>query len=239
MIRRVRIDQCVHYRGYRYGGFGNNLYEDYILGLASGADLGVLRRTLIDRIRRFDGSSINTALGISLSREYEPWVFPWSMRALLSGEGTYFSASENPDVVCYQAPEGVCASGINREYGWLHGAWEAISSNGYRPEQYDYIRVWDLGRRSSIDKQRRYIVLDGNHRLASLHALGESEVMVKVIPSTASLLGMPIFWPGVVRGIYSQDDAKRVHARYFLEENPAWPEIKEQRLLLDEPLLEQ
>jgi len=226
----VNIQDCVHFRGFRYGGFGNNIYEDYVVGLAENVPRNSLRDKLTRRVLAYNGHDFASALNIPLTREYSPWIYPWTLRSM-SPKVAPPSARDNPDIICHHSPQGVLASHINREFQWLERAFEAMKE-GYKPEQWGYVRLMRLRGRDGA----RYLVLDGNHRIAAMHALGMGQMMADVQTPILGSIHLSRLWPGVLCGTYLHGDAVSIFNRYFDEVNPELPEASTQHLITDEPL---
>lgn len=231
-VQDIAINECVHYRGFRYGGFGNNIYEDFILGLANNVDITQLRSIFTKRVLAYKGKDFSSALNIKLSRKYTPWIYPWTLRTLRKGVLPNYSPTENPDIICHYSPEGILTSHINREFFWLERAYKAISSSGYRPELYGYINLACLRNKT----EKRYLVLDGNHRLSAAHALGISKVKANVIYPLLWDKRISKFWPGVISKNFSHEDAITIFERYFVDSNLTLPESDVLNLIEDEPL---
>ncbi len=227
----VRIRDCVHYRGFRYGGFNNNIYEDYVVGLAKGAQRRNLREKLVNRVLAYTGNDFSSALNIVLEQKYPPWIYPWTFRAVYSVATAPPSAHENPDIICHHSPQGVLASHINREFGWLEGAFAAMQV-GYKPEQCGYVRLM----RMKGCEGSRYLVLDGNHRIAAMHALGVNELLADVETPLLGSIHASRLWPGVLCGAHRHRDAIAIFNRYFEETNRELSELPTQRLIVNEPL---
>lgn len=236
-LESVSIDRCLHFRGFRYGGFSNNPYEDYILGLhiaSSGEGKGKkIRSNFIDAVLNSRVTSFSSALNISLEREYAPWIYPWAIRAAFNISSGVLMPQSNPDIISHYSPGGVLASHINREFLWLEQAYDAVSKSGYLPKKFGYITLQPL----KMGNEFRYIVLDGNHRLASLHALGISEVEAIVKPIKLCSLSRIKLWPGVVSGRFTLSDAERIFLRYFEVKNREIESNLRQELVYDESLL--
>ena len=229
----VNIQDCVHFRGFRYGGFGNNIYEDYVVGLAENAPRNSLRETFTRRVLAYNGHDFASALNIPLTRDYSPWIYPWTLRSM-SQKVTPPSAHDNPDIICHHSLQGVLASHINREFQWLERAFAAMKE-GYKPEQRGYVCLMRMKGREGT----RYLVLDGNHRIAAMHALGIGEVMADVQTPILASIHLSRLWPGVLCGTYLHDDAVAIFQRYFDEANQELPEAATQQLIADEPLANQ
>lgn len=229
--RRVAIDRCYHYRGFRYGGFGNNPYEDYIVGLARGDSVSRLRRTFADIILHCCPKDMSEALQLELG-SMPLWHYPWHRRQPQRSISTA-TPHENPDVVCHYCDAGILASHINREFRWLHAAYENIRTKGYRPHEFGHIRCLEL----AAEAESSYLVLDGNHRLSALHALGKAEVTVKLLPLRRVRRQDASTWPMVRNGTVDLKTALRVFDRYFATSNPPLRRLRQATLIVDEPPL--
>lgn len=230
-IRRVPIDRCYHYRGFRYGGHGNNPYEDFILGLASGRDLAALRGEFAWRALNCRPRSMGAALQIEIG-DWPLWEYPWSSRPALSRYEKY-SLCDNPDVMCHFPSVGVLASQINREFGWLEGAWQSISTVGYQPRRFGYVRCIEL----ETQAQSSYLVLDGNHRVSSMHAASVRSVEVELLYFRRVRRSRAAAWPRVRDGSMELGHAQRVFDRYFADQNPPLVPENPATLHMDEPAL--
>ncbi len=226
--RLVNVSSCYHYRAFRYGGFGNNPYEDFVLGLARDDDPRNLRSAFANAILQCRPVTFDEAFQIDVN-EKPLWAYPWAKPKVsaISIE----SASENPDIVCHVSTQGVLASHLNREFRWLSSAFESISANGYLPEHFGYIRVQEL----TGETCSSYLVLDGNHRLSALHALGVSEVLVKVIRSRIARV-KAAHWEGVIDGRFQKSEALDLFDCYFRRTNPVIGTLRPAVLIEDEPL---
>lgn len=228
-VRAIQIDRCYHYRGFRYGGFGNNPYEDYIIGLSRGEELMVLRRRFAETILNCRPRGFAAALQIDIG-PWPLWEFPWQ-RASERPIGDVESPNDNPDVVTHYCAKGVLVSQINREFGWLEGAWRSIRDTGYKPSQLGYIRCLELrwpGRPS------HYIVLDGNHRLSALHAMGVHTVQVAIVWHRTIDRSQVGSWYRVRDRSLSELEALAIFDCYFRSANPPLREQNQAQLIIDE-----
>lgn len=212
-IKNIPIQKCIHYRGYRYGLFTQNIYEDYIYDLHLKNDLIKYRKKFLYRIIANVAFNFSEVLQIKLKKNYIPFYYPWSFKSINEYE---LSAINNPDIICHSSKEGILISHINREFYWLDRAYNTIKNNGYNPRKFGYIRVLEL-RRSKEDI--RYIVTDGNHRISSLSVLGESHVKAVILKNPMLHRNLSNIWPQVVLGNFNMHDALSIFDRYFIEEN--------------------
>lgn len=226
--RDIPIERCYHFRGYRYGGFGNNPYEDYVVGLASGRDIQDLRRAFAQAMLSSAPRTMSEALDIEI-HDVPPWQFPWDPVPKTEWRPVVEPA-QNPDIVCHSCEAGVLASHINREFAWLEASFRSIRNEGYRPQALGYIRCLCF----VAGEQLSYLVLDGNHRIAALHAIGERNACVKVSPRAIQRVHVE-GWPRVKDGTYDKTSALRVFDRYFAERNPPLRHTTQASLVIDEP----
>lgn len=230
-VVRVPVNACYHYRGARYGGFGQHPYEDYQLGLVRGDDRAALRRRFAEIVLTSRPRTMDEVLGLDLGG-WPIWQYPWAA-APRHAAAPLTNPRDNPDVVCHWCEGGVLASHVNREFGWLDGALENLRTMGYLPDRFGHVRCLELlwGERSS------YLVLDGNHRLGAWHALGHAEMEVKLARSPKVRRDDADRWPRVRDGSLDTTRALRIFDRYFEPANRALPALNPGRLVIDEPPL--
>jgi hypothetical protein len=211
-VREIPIAKCVHYDGFRYGRNELNPYENYITGLSRGADIGELRMRFSDFLQHYRPVTLGDALGVATRRPVPLWLLPWkSWRKLFRPGGWQESPVDIPDILTHFSPAGIPLSMLEREYFWLERAWASIESNGYIPERHSYIDVFEL--RGESDS--RFIVVDGNHRLSALAALGHETVVVRQGYLSCARRRLSRFWPLVLSGHVSVDDACTLFDAYF------------------------
>ena len=202
-IRNIAIADCVHYCGFRYGREEFNPYENYVTGLARGVQVESLRDRFEDFIRYYRPRDLGEAIGVITEPPIPLWLLPWkSWRKLREAGGWRESPDDVVDILTYFSPNGVRRSHLLEEYVWLESAWRFMN-DGYRPEQHSYITVFELQR----DGASRYIVLDGNHRLSALSALGEREVAVRQTFGSCARRNWIRAWPLVVSRHVGIEDA--------------------------------
>jgi hypothetical protein len=228
-VLRVRVDRCYHFRGFRYGGFGQHPYEDYVVGLARGRPTSELRHEFARRMLACRPINLGQALQVDIP-DWPLWLFPWMRRAGHVG-GTVDDPAANPDIVTHHCAAGILASHINREFGWLEGAWHGLRQQGYQPRRFGYLRCLEL----EAPMGSSYIMLDGNHRLCVLHAMGIEEIEVRVPPLRKVRRAAAAQWPSVRDGSMALEHALAVFDRYFAMANPPLTALNPARLIVDEP----
>ncbi len=212
----VPVANCVHFAGFRYGCGEPNPYEGYLVAVASGRDKNQARAEFTDLLQHFRPKHLGEALGATLNRQYPLWHYPWSRGAPAAVRpGWLDNPAEVPDIITFFSERGILRSRIEEEFGWLEDCLESIRRHGYQPARFaGEPRVRRL---LAADGQVRFVVHDGNHRLAALAALGVTEVSVRYSPLMTVFESELPHWPGVKSQFFTLDDARRVFLAYFTE----------------------
>ena len=215
-LKEVAIAECVHFCGFRYGRNEYHPYETYVRRLHRGEPLNEIRAEFVDFLEHYRPRHFGEALGIALSRNYPMWAYPWLrirsfIRPFLT-RGWVRKPRRIPDIITHFSEAGIPGSLLASEYTWLEGAYQAISRSGYQPEKFGYPQAMAL---EKSDGARAYLILDGNHRISSLAALGYGRVRVQYVPGEMAVQAQARTWLGVRTGIYSEADAIRILESYF------------------------
>lgn len=218
LARRVTVPiaQCVHYGAFRYGRGEDHPYETYARLLADGGRARA-RAWFVDFVRHYRPRHFGPALGARLAAEHGLWHYPWD-RTLPANRGWFDDPLEFPDIVTQYCAEGLLWFRIEQEFFWLERAFYSIRRFGYRPEKGEALQARRLQR---VDGADAWLILDGNHRLSALAALGHREVEVQFVPHAAVEEKKLAAWPQVRRGVYTAADAAAVFHAYFAG-NPRW-----------------
>ncbi|MBX3354368.1 MAG: hypothetical protein KF724_01565 [Phycisphaeraceae bacterium] len=212
----VEIRQCVHYAAFRYGHSEYHPYERYLIRLHRGDPIESIREEFHEFLRHFRPRHMGELLGVQLSRRYPLWSFPWlgfwpTLR-IRRDTGWHTHPRDVPDVITHFSEGGISRARIELEYGWLHGAYDALVREGYRPDLYGRPRVQLL---KALDGRVAALVLDGNHRIGTLSALGHERIEVDHAPADTIDESHLDRWWGVRLRRYRRDDARRVLHAYF------------------------
>lgn len=208
--KEVEIEDCVHYCGFRYGRNEFNPYEQYIRGLSQGVSSKILRDEFLSFILHFRPRNLAEALSISLKHPPSLWQLPWRHQTK-NPVGWCDNPHSIPDILTHFSDLGVPDVVVRQEYRWLESAWANIKDNGYHPETYSYIRVFELRGES----RNAYIVADGNHRISSLSIMGATRVVVQFSPFRTVSRSQVSQWPAVRSHGLSVEDALRIFDAYF------------------------
>jgi hypothetical protein len=209
-VADVAIADCVHYCGFRYGRGEYNPYETYLLELAAGADVGKARARLIEFLRYYRPRHFGEALGCALSREYPLWSHPW--RRALPPPAWREQPDDCPDILTHFSARGIHSYRIDEEFVWLERAFARLERDGYRPESHGYVVGVEL---QVTHGSSAFLLIDGNHRVAALSALGQTRVRLRRSLRAAIVKESEVeTWPQVRSRVYTTVDALTVFSAY-------------------------
>lgn len=208
----VSVAACVHYGGFRYGRGEYHPYETYLVDMLRDGNTGGARQRLLDFLRHYRPRDFGSALGVRLRTNQPIWRFPWSRAE--PAAAWVERLADCPDILTHFLERGVPLGRLRQEFGWLEGALESVRRNGYQPGRFKNTVLARKLIRS--DGGSAYLLLDGNHRVASLAALGVREVTLTCPPWLAVWENRVATWPQVRRGLCPADDARQIFRAYFL-----------------------
>lgn len=208
--REVPIRDCVHFCAYRYGHNEPNPYERYAISLAAGLPIAEIRENFIDTIARYRPRNLGQAIGAPLSMPYPLWWLPWrTPEQVKRSPGWVASTDKVADIMTHFSEQGIPRGMLEREFRWHENAFDSLYANGYQPDLYSYITARELqAERSS------YLLVDGNHRLSSLSAMGLESVRIKLPLGTAVVRSNAQSWPLVRAGMVTLNDALAIFDAY-------------------------
>lgn len=215
----ISLNSCVHYTGFRYGVSGFNPLENSAFDHYKGLPLLEVRRRFVEFLRYYRPCHLGDALGISLDRRCPLWAYPWRVLSDADRSPTYGwhdKPEEIDDIITHYSKNGILSYLIDREFFWQERALRSIMENSYRPEHYSYVRTLELRRN---DHTSAYILLDGNHRVSALSAMGCKSLVVLRDKSMTILESNIEEWPEVRSGRMSTKDAKSIFDAYFKGNN--------------------
>jgi hypothetical protein len=212
----VPVAQCVHYGAFRYGCGEPHPYETYACKLIRDSDRGGARAWLVEFLRHYRPRHFGEAIGADLGQRHGLWHYPWARRRP-ADDGWFEDPLGFPDIVTQFCEEGIPWFRIEQEFFWLERSIFSIRRHGYR-EQKPGIVARKLVR---ADGTESFLILDGNHRLSALVALGHREVSLSYLPAATVREESCSDWRQVREGRFTKDDARAVLRSYF-EGNPRW-----------------
>jgi hypothetical protein len=213
----VPIARCVHYGAFRYGHDEPHPYETYARLVSREQNRQAARTWLIEFLQHYRPRSFGEAIGAQLDGRHDLWCFPWVQRRPPNC-GWFDDPLGYPDIITQFCAEGVLWFRIEQEFFWLERALYSIRRHGYQPGGVDGVIGWRFLR---ADGQEAYLVLDGNHRVSALSALGNETVELMYHPRDTVDERQVRHWPQVMAGYFSEVDARRVFNAYF-DGNPRW-----------------
>lgn len=220
-VIEIPICSCVHFTGFRYGIDGFHPYENSARDLRQGVPLLKVRRRFVEFLQYYQPRHLGEALGISLSRHYALWGYPWRRLSERERSLTYAwhdKPEDVSDILTHFSEAGIHSYLIDQEFFWQERTLQILADNGYRPDLYCYVKTLELRRR---DGSSAYILTDGNHRVSALAALGHQSVVVQNHPSHVVDESQLENWPEVQCGRMTPEDAQAIFDAYF-QRNSLW-----------------
>ena len=137
------------------------------------------------------------------------FVYPW---------GTFDRASraglKDPWISRFCGPS--CDDFIHEEYRRTVKLYELMRRDGYRPWQFpnSFIGGTLLIKE---DDQRRFVVMQGNHRMAVLAHLGVQRIAVRAMPGHLPVVRERDVdrWPAVTSGLCTAEQARKLFRHFF------------------------
>lgn len=210
--RVVPVDCCVHYGAFRYGRGDENPYERYALALARGEPIGEARVRFADFLRHYRPRDFGAALGVTLSHTHPLWDFPWR-RGGAEAPAWVDDPDDAPDILTHFSERGILGFRLDEEFLWAERLFYSFRRFGFQPAQFGgLIAVRTL---VAADGSERHLVLDGNHRVSAIVALGVKDVTVHAVRQHVVRERELPRWPRVADGTYTPDDARRIFSAYF------------------------
>ena len=211
----IPLASCVRHTGFRFGCQEFNPLENRAHALHRGGSLHGSRRKFVEFLRHYRPRGMAEALGIELREHCPLWAYPWwkiPADRLSPGYGWFENPEDGPDIITHFSEAGILAHRIDQEFFWQEQAVWMIGKHGYRSDRYSYIEVCELRRPGHPPA---FIVLDGNHRISALSALGHESVRVLRDRALVVHEDRLADWPGVRSGRVRPDDAHAIFMAYF------------------------
>jgi hypothetical protein len=221
---QVPIAKCVHYGGFRYGHNEYNPLETYLIDLHNNLQISRARWKFIHFLLHYRPRHMGEALGLdNLSRDYPMWTYPWDIINLENPYNAWCDFPDTcPDILTHFCESGILSLRIDEEFFWGERALYSIASSGYKvgkrnvsrdnSSSYFPIKTFELRK---CDDRSAYILLDGNHRVSALSALGYKVVTVEQAATHIAFEKDCGDWYGVKKGFYTREDALSIFNLYF------------------------
>lgn len=208
----VPIARCVHYGAFRYGHDEPHPYETYTRLLVRDGNRPAARAWLVRFLQHYRPKTFGESIGASLQGSHGLWHFPW-VRRRPAECGWFDDPLGFPDIVTQFCPDGILWFRIEQEFFWLERSVYSIRRRGYQPGGINGVIGWRFVRSDGSDT---FLLLDGNHRVSALAALGFESVELMYLPGDTVYERDLLKWPQVRNGYFLEEDARRVFQAYFL-----------------------
>lgn len=108
---------------------------------------------------------------------------------------------------------------IAAEFRRTIGLYESMKDTGYQPWRFDHTFIGGTLLRAA-NRQRRFVVLQGNHRMAILAHLGVAEVLVRDCRGYHPVISEAHLekWPLVASGVCSAALGRAIFHMFFMED---------------------
>ena len=220
-LEDIEISKCVHYCGFFYSKKSFNPYMNYIETIHNNNNnnnnnnnFKKAREKFIDFLKYYRPLDMSDALGINLSIFVPLWIYPWrfySKKKFFKKRGWFKNPEDCPDILTHFSENGILKSRIDEEFFWLERAYSSILKDGYNPKKYkNYIEVIELIKE---DNSKKYLVVDGNHRISVMGVVGNEKARVIILKRIYEKKINN--WFAVKNGYISKDDSLLIFNSYF------------------------
>lgn len=165
--------------------------------------------TLWKYLKNFTPASISELAGIAGEEPLPPFVYPWGSfngGSEVSGKNAWTSRFCGPSTDAF----------VMEEFGRTIALYQTVRATGYRPYRYPNSFIggtWML----AADGRRRFVVMQGNHRMAALAHLGQTSIAVRSMKQALKVVRESDIesWPLVASGRCSRTHARKVFQFFF------------------------
>lgn len=214
-LMSVPVRDCVNFNAFPYRREGFHPLHCYLFDLEAHGTMAA-RQEFTEFFRFYRPLDAAQALGLDpLDKPYPLFLLPWDRflasdyRELLTWRPLPIDCS---DIFTRYSQVGLASYLIEDEWFSTERALDSLRNYGYRPNERSYLQTRALVRKTG---ERRYLLLDGNHRAAAMCYLGWENADVvcdtlrEVRESDADK------WWGVRKGYYTRESALAIFHAYF------------------------
>ncbi|MFL0799726.1 MAG: hypothetical protein K6L80_04705 [Agarilytica sp.] len=206
----ISPDDATTIFGCSFGDDGWHHIRKTLEELEGNPSLPVHETTLHKYLINFKPSSISSLAGVSEGKPLALFEYPWGSFSTIKR-----ARNKKPENSRFCGPS--TEAFINEELARILALKDSVAVDGYHPEVYpnSYISgTWLIDSQG----QRRFVVMQGNHRLAVLAHLGYKKIQVR---STRLALDKVLHsdirrWPAVLSGRCTLDDAEQIFKFFFV-----------------------
>jgi hypothetical protein len=208
--KEILVSEATNIFGCSFGTDGWHHIRQTLKEYDNNIEIPFNETTLYKYLKNFCPRNILEASGINrASDNIRLFCYPWGMSFKISGES-------NKDVWQSRFCGPSSDSFINEEYHRIVNLYRKLKISGYKP--------WSMGNgfiggTFLINRygQRRFVILQGNHRMAILAHLGLKKLNVRSIPGFFSKVYETDVkeWPFVKNRIFDEREALEVFNMFF------------------------
>lgn len=208
----VPVEKVTNIFGCNFGPNGWHPIVETIREYETNRDISFEETTLFKYHNNFEPSNTNSLLNASVYCNLPLFVYPWGTFS----DGSLTTTKEaNKSRFCGPSSNEF----ISKEYVKIIDLYEKIKGTGYQPEVFphSYMGGTVLKRK---DGDFRFVVMQGNHRMAVFSFLGYNKIAVRLIGQALHYVREEelLEWPGVRENLCTADDAQRVFDSFFEED---------------------
>lgn len=176
------------------------------------SDISYQETTLYRFLKYFTPNSICDLIDCDQNCSLPLFSYPW---------GAFHkkkSSSDKKDVLASRFCGPSSDEFISEVYQRIISLYDIVKKEGYQPWKYSHSfieGVWLIKNK----KEKRFVVLQGNHRLAILAHLGYSHLKVRLLQGSVKKVELKnlCYWPNVVNGLCQPEVAKNIFNLFFDE----------------------
>jgi len=197
--------------GCSFGDGGWHHIRRTLFEFDSDPSIALAESSLHRYLERFCPSSISPLAGVSGEEPLPLFVYPWGT----FNDGGIVSAKD-PRSSRFCGPS--TAAFIDEEFQRTIRLYAEMRAQGYLPTRFPNSHIGGTWLEAA-DGRRRFVVMQGNHRMAILAHLGIPKIEVRTIPQALICVKETDIarWPLVAAGRCSVDHARRVFDMFFSE----------------------
>lgn len=195
--------------GHSFSPKANHFLIQFLIEESQG-HMGKNRKSAVERFHnKFCPSTTGQALGLNLENDLPLFVYPWGV----FGSGAKVT-NKNPELSRFCGPSTL--KFVNEEKHRMRQLTANLEKGGYKPDQFpnSYIQgVW----LTSVSGRQKFVVLQGNHRMAALSFLGYNSIDVRTdLFVVREVRESEILnWPLVEAGLIDEREALLIFQKFF------------------------
>lgn len=212
--KTVKVRDCVNFNGFLYRREAFHPFYSYLCDLEQHGMI-VARQNFVEFLQFYRPQDAAQALGVKPLDKPQPlFLMPWD-RFLVEDYHSQLCWRSLPmdcsDVLTRYSKHGLVSYLIEQEWFGIERALDSLRKNGYQTQR-GFLDTRCFVRASG---ERRYLLLDGNHRAAAMTYLGWDEVEARIDTLREVREVDADKWWGVRKGFYTREAALALFNGYF------------------------